>query len=200
MIADRLRTERLSNFCHSTKAVNRFTGSQPAHYLQQLCIQKDTHLKTPYTDQGPTANPCGDVIKMHHTHFFGCKNIRWYAESVRELRLKGCVSPDEQPGRGGGWGTVPPSPLRRFGTSPVIKPQHLVSRSAMLQEGSVLFCRRIKHKTYCLIDYHWVEAASLFSNTPRWNSLCLWPSLVCRLDYRKKSSERFLLKNILETT
>ena len=43
-IADRLRTVRWSSYSHPTGVVNRFTGP-PSHSIQQLCNQKDTHLK-----------------------------------------------------------------------------------------------------------------------------------------------------------
>ena len=45
-----------------------------------------------------------------------------------------------------------------------------------------------------------VEGASLFSSPTRWNSLRLWPSLVCRLYHRIRQGERFLQKYILEMT
>ena len=44
-----------------------------------------------------------------------------------------------------------------------------------------------------------VEGVGLFSNPTRWNSVCLWPSWVCKLDHRTRPDERFLLTKILGT-
>ena len=70
------------------------------------------------------------------------------------------MSPDEQ---SEGMRNSTPSPLRRFGQGPSHSSHRLVSQSAMPQEGSVYCCRSIKHKTYCPLNYHWVEAI-IFSN------------------------------------
>ena len=48
------------------------------------------------------------------------------------------------------------SPLRRFGQVPSYSPHRLVGQSAMLKERSVQDCRSAKHKTYRLLDDHWV--------------------------------------------
>ena len=40
---------------------------------------------------------------------------------------------------------------------------------------------------------------SLFSSPTRWNSFCLWLSLVCRQDHRRRPGEWFLWIHILET-
>ena len=37
------------------------------------------------------------------------------------------------------------------------------------------------------------------SNKTRWNALCIWSSLVCKLDYRRRQGERFILTHILGT-
>ena len=67
-IADRLRIVSWSNYCHPTGVVNRFTDP-PSHSPQQLCNQKETHLKfvnkPPYIDNKPTATPSGGVIKIN---------------------------------------------------------------------------------------------------------------------------------------
>ena len=48
------------------------------------------------------------------------------------------------------------SPLRRFGQVPSYSPYRLVSQSAILKERSVQGCRRVKHKTFRLLDDHLV--------------------------------------------
>ena len=44
-----------------------------------------------------------------------------------------------------------------------------------------------------------VEGVWLFSNPTRWNPVCFWPSLVCKLDEHRRTGERFLLTNSLGT-
>ena len=39
---------------------------------------------------------------------------------------------------------------------------------------------------------HLSRSLFLYSNPTRWNSVCLWPSLVCKLDHRRRPGERFL--------
>ena len=74
----------------------------------------------------------------------------------------------------------------------------------MLYERFVQGFRRTKHKTYSPLDDHWVistvvvEGVWLFSNPTKRNSVCLWPSLVCKLDHRRRLGERFLWQIFLE--
>ena len=66
-VADRPRTVGWSNYSHQTGVDNRFTGP-PSHIPQQLCNQKDTHIKfenkPPYIYNTPTATPSGEVREI----------------------------------------------------------------------------------------------------------------------------------------
>ena len=56
----------------------------------------------------------------------------------------------------------------------------------------LLFSRWLLGNT-CTFD---VEGVWVFESPTRRNSLRIWPSLVCRLDHRKRPGERFLSKHI----
>ena len=75
------------------------------------------------------------------------------AQSVPELRSKGCRNPNKQ-SEGIKLRTL--SPLQRFGQGPSCSPYRLVSQPERLKEESEHGCRGAKYKTYCLLDDPWI--------------------------------------------
>ena len=64
---DRLRTVSLRNKSHPTCVVKAVNGILTFPLLQKLCNKKDINLKFAYNppkDRGPTANQCGETIKI----------------------------------------------------------------------------------------------------------------------------------------
>ena len=56
-------------------------------------------------------------------------------------------------------------------------------------------------KVLLIVHLYIASLSSEETTEARWCQMCLslWPSLVCRLDHRRRPGERFLQKNILET-
>ena len=110
-------------------------------------------------------------------------------------RTKG-VPTNNPRGRGSGpcllWGTL--------GKSRHIVPGDLLVRVQCLRRDLYKAVEE-QHKTYRPLDDQLVIlSTSTILEPERWNSLHIWPSLVCRLDLRTRPGERFLPYHILETT
>ena len=94
--------------------------------------------------------------------------------------------------------------MRIFGQFLSYSPRNLLSQTATISERAVQGCRWAKHKTYSLLDDHWVilstsKAFFFIFEQEKTKSLRLWPSLVCKLNHRTRPVEIFLQKHILET-
>ena len=118
------------------------------------------------------------------------------AQSLHELRSEACRSPDRQSER-----TMIStlSPLRKFRQGSSYSPYHLVSQSAMFQERSVQCCKGLIASiivllmitgSYCRLRRH----LAIFDHDEMWNSLCLWPSLVCGWDHRRSRASDILTR------
>ena len=126
-----------------------------------------------------------------------------YALNVwKWAQVQGLRSPDDLQSEG--TRTRALSPLRRFGQVPSYSPHRLVNQC----NASDKICTRLKKgHAQDLLSSRWslghifdVESIWLSKSPTKRNSLCIWASLVWRLDNRRRSGERLLQKHILETT